>query len=50
MTRWPRNLRNAAGDAPPQAGENSGGTVEIPTYIASQVVPQTKRMKTTIAR
>ncbi len=27
-----------------------GETVEMPTFIASQVVPQTKQMKTNIAR
>src|SRR5471030_2666730 len=54
MTRWPRKPRKARMMAPAMLQRSPakipGATVAMPTFIASQVVPQTKQIKTNIAR
>src|ERR1700722_15564922 len=54
MIRSPRARRKARMTAPARVqrrpAKTPGETVAMPTFIASQVVPQTKQMKTNIAR
>ncbi len=54
ITRCPRDARYSRIIEPAMVQRRPakipGETVEIPTFIASQVVPQTKQMKTNIAR
>src|ERR1700710_1181151 len=54
MIRSPRARRKARRTAPARVqrrpAKTPGETVAMPTFIASQVVPQTKQMKTNIAR
>src|ERR1700750_2425717 len=54
ITRWPRNARYPRMMIPAilqrSPANTPGETVAIPIFIASQVVPQTKQIKTNIAR